>query len=86
VEFTLYDRPVVLSLPAGFRPWDPAVAAAYRAASHGFEAPADAGAAVREALGAPDARRAGRAALRDLCLSHVGHSGERIVALVLARS
>lgn len=86
VEFTLWDRPIVLSLPPGLRPWEPSLAAAYRAASESFEGPWDVGEALRRALAAPGSRRAGRAALRDLCLSHVGRSGERIVGLVLARS
>jgi hypothetical protein len=83
VEFTLFDRPVVLSESPGFRAWDPALATAYRDASHVFQGLEGVGAALGEALGAPEARHAGRAALRELCLSHLGHAGERIVSLVL---
>lgn len=86
VEFTLFDRPIVLFERPGFHPWDPALAAAYRGASHLFHGLEGVGPALVEGLGAPAARRAGRAALRDLCLAHLGHAGERIVSLVLERS
>lgn len=83
VEFTLFDRPIVLGLPPGLRPLEESVERAYRAAADSFGDLDGLGPAVRSALGSPGGRRAARAALRDLCLAHREESGARIVDALL---
>lgn len=83
VEFTLFDRPIVLHRPPGFRAFDAGLEAAYLAASDPFSDLAEVGAALREALSAPGAKRPGRTALRDLCLEYRGTAGKRIVEVLL---
>lgn len=85
MEFTLFDRPIVLRLPPELRPFDPEVAAAYRAASLPFQELPELGSALVTALATPHDRRSERTALRDLCLEHGGTSGRRIVDLLLNR-
>lgn len=85
MEFTLFERPIVVRVPPELRPFDREVEAAYRAAGHPFGELEEVGPALASALAAPDARRRERTALRDLCLEYRGTSGRRIVDLLLGR-
>ena len=83
VEFTLFDRPIVLHYPPGLEPYDRELGAAYLGASCPFRELDEAGPALHTALSEPAARRQERARLRDLCLDYRGCAGGRIVDLVL---